>query len=75
MNLRVWVHWRFWTIVKKRKKKISYKAFYKGQKMSGIYPAQTLKENVACWIKTSPLDAKNTALPELINDALRIPKR
>ena len=42
--------------------------------MSGIYPAQTLKENVVCRIKTSPLDAKDTALPEVISDALRIPK-
>ena len=43
--------------------------------MSGICPAQTLKENVVCWINTSPLDAKDTALPEVINDASRIPKR
>ena len=43
--------------------------------MSGIYPAQTLKENVVLWIKTSSLDAKDTALPEVINDASRIPKR
>ena len=43
--------------------------------MSGICPAQTLKENVVRWIKTSLLDAKDMALPELINDASRIPKR
>ena len=43
--------------------------------MSGIYPAQTLKENVVRWIKTSPLDAKDTVPLELINDASRIPKR
>ena len=43
--------------------------------MSGIYPAQTLKENVVCWIKTSSLNAKDTAPPEVINDASRIPKR
>ena len=43
--------------------------------MSGIYPVQTLKENVVRWIKTSPLDAKDTAPPEVINDASRIPKR
>ena len=43
--------------------------------MSGIYPAQTLKENVDCWIKTSSLDAKDTAPPKVINDAARIPKR
>ena len=42
--------------------------------MSGIYPAQTLKENVVCWIKTSPLDAKDTVPPEVISDASRIPK-
>ena len=58
-----------------KKRQISYKALYRGQKISGIYPAQTLKENVVCWIKTSPLDAKDTALPEVINDALRILKR
>ena len=43
--------------------------------MRGIYPAQTLKENVVCWIKTSPLDAKDTAPPEVISDASRISKR
>ena len=43
--------------------------------MSGIYPAQTLKENVVRWIKISPLDAKDTVLPEIINDASQIPKR
>ena len=58
-----------------KKKQISYEALYKGQEMSGIYPAQTLKENVVHWIKISPLDAKDTAPPEVINDALQIPKR
>ena len=43
--------------------------------MSGIYPTQTLKENVIRWIKISPLDAKDTTPSEVINDALRIPKR
>ena len=43
--------------------------------MSEIYPAQTLKENVIHWIKISPLDAKDTASPEIINNASRIPKR
>ena len=43
--------------------------------MRGIYPAQTLKENVVRWIKTSLLDAKDTAPPEIIDDTLRIPKR
>ena len=43
--------------------------------MSGIYPAQTLKENVVRWIKTSPLDVKDTAPLEVISDASRIPKR
>ena len=43
--------------------------------MSEIYPAQTLKENVVRWIKISLLDAKDTTLSEVINDALRIPKR
>ena len=42
--------------------------------MSEIYPAQILKENVVRWIKTSPLDAKDTALPKVINDASRILK-
>ena len=36
--------------------------------MSGIYPAQILMENVAHWIKTPPLDAKNTMPPKVIND-------
>ena len=43
--------------------------------MSEIYPAQTLKENVVRWIKISLLDAKDTTLSEVINVALRIPKR
>ena len=59
----------------KKKKKISYEALYRGQEMSGIYPTQTLKENVIRWIKISPLDAKDTAPPEVINEALWIPKR
>ena len=42
--------------------------------MSGIYPAQILKENVVCWIKTSSLDAKDTAPPKVIYDASRISK-
>ena len=42
--------------------------------MSGIYPAQSLKENVVLWIKTPPLDVKDTASPKVINDASRIPK-
>ena len=43
--------------------------------MSGNYPAQILKENVVRWIKTPPLDVKDTALPKVINNASRIPKR
>ena len=58
-----------------KKKQISYEALYRGQEMSEIYPAQTLKENVVRWTKISPLDAKDTAPPEVINDALQIPKR
>ena len=58
-----------------KKRHISYKALYRGQKMSGIYPTQTLKENVVCWIKTSLLDAKDTAPPIVISDASRILKR
>ena len=42
--------------------------------MSGSYPAQTLKENVVYWIKVSPLDAKDTTLLGVINEASRIPK-
>ena len=57
------------------KKQISYEALYRGQEMSGIYPAQMLKENVVRWIKISPLDAKDTTPFEVINDASRIPKR
>ena len=43
--------------------------------MSEIYPTQTLKENIVRWIKTSPLDAKDTASSKVINDILRISKR
>ena len=58
-----------------KKRKLSYKALYRGQERSEIYPAQTLKENVVRWIKISLLDAKDTTPFEIINDALRIPKR
>ena len=58
-----------------KKRQFSYQALYRELKMSGIYPAQILKENVVCWIKTPPLDAKDTAPPKVINDALRILKR
>ena len=58
-----------------KKKQISYEALYRGQEMSGIYPAQTLKENVVRWIKISPLDAKDTVPSKVINDASRILKR
>ena len=43
--------------------------------MSGSYAVQILKENVVCWIKTHPLDVKDTSPPKVINDASRIPKR
>ena len=52
-----------------KKKQIPFEALYRGQELSGIYPAQTLKENVVRWINISLLDAKNTTLPEVINDA------
>ena len=58
-----------------KKRQLSYKALYRGQEISEIYPTQTLKENVVRWIKISPLDAKDTTLPEVINDASRILKR
>ena len=58
----------------KKRKELSHQALYKGLKMSGIYPAQILKENVVCWIKTLPLDAKDTVPSKVINDASRIPK-
>ena len=57
-----------------KKKQISYEALYRGQEMSEIYPAQTLKENVVRWTKISPLDAKDTAAFEVINNASRISK-
>ena len=59
----------------KKRKELSHQALYKGPKMSEIYPAQILKENVVCWIKTPLLDAKGTITPKVINDASRIPKR
>ena len=39
------------------------------------WSTQTLKKNVVRWIKIPPLDAKDTALSEVINDASRILKR
>ena len=56
-----------------KKRQLSYKALYMGQETSGIYPAQTLKENIVRWIRTSPLDAKDTVSPEAINDTSQIP--
>ena len=41
--------------------------------MSEIYLAQTLKENIVRWIKISPLDAKDTTPPEIINAGSWIP--
>ena len=58
-----------------KKRQLSYKALYRCQERSGIYLAQTLKRNIIRWIKISPLDAKDTVLSEVINDASRIPKR
>ena len=58
----------------KKRKELSHQALYKGLKMSEIYPAQILKENVVRWIKTPPLDAKDIAPPKVINNASRIPK-
>ena len=43
--------------------------------MSGIYPAQISKGNTVCWIKIPSLDAKDIALPKVLNDASRILKR
>ena len=43
--------------------------------MSGSYPAQILKENVVHWIKTHPLEVKDTSPPKVLNDVSRIPKR
>ena len=42
--------------------------------MSEIYLAQTLKENINRWIKTTSLDVKDTASSKVINDVSRIPK-
>ena len=38
--------------------------------MSGIYPTQILKGNTVRWIKIPLLDAKDTAPPKVLNDAL-----
>ena len=57
-----------------KKRQFSCQALYRKLKMSEIYPAQTLKENIFRWIKTSLLDAKNTAPSKVINDDSRIPK-
>ena len=58
-----------------KKRQLSGKALYRCQERSGIYPAQTLKRKIVHWIKVSLLDAKDTALSEVINDASWIPKR
>ena len=38
--------------------------------MSGSYPIQILKGNTVRWIKIPLLDAKDTAPPKVLNDAL-----
>ena len=58
-----------------KKRQFSCQALYRKLKMSEIYPAQTLKENIVHWIKTSPLDAKDTAPSKVINNISQIPKR
>ena len=58
-----------------KKRHFSCQALYRELKMSEIYHAQTLKENIVRWIKISPLDAKDTASSKVINDVSRIPKR
>ena len=58
-----------------KKRHFSYQALYKELKMSEIYPAQTLNENIVRWIKTSPLDTKDIVSSKVINDVSRIPKR
>ena len=60
---------------KEKKRLLSYQALYKKLKMSGNYPVQILKKNVVRWIKTLPLDVKDTASPKVINDASQISKR
>ena len=72
-SLCVWYLWNLKTC--ENEEVISSFTLYGGQEMSGIYPTQTLKENVVRWIKTSPLDAKDTAPLEVINDTSRILKR
>ena len=57
-----------------KKRQLSYKALYRCQERSGIYLAQTLKRNIIRWIKVSPLNAKDTAPSEVINDASQILK-
>ena len=58
-----------------KKRQLSYKALYRRQERSGIYPAQTLKRNIVRWIKVSLLNAKDTESSEVINDASQILKR
>ena len=58
-----------------KKRQFSCQALYRELKISEIYPVQTLKENIVRWIKTSPLDAKDTAPSKVINDISRILKR
>ena len=60
---------------KEKKRLLSYQALNKKLKMSGNYPVQILKNNVVRWIKTLPLDVKDTASPKVINDASQISKR
>ena len=53
---------------------ISFEALYRGQEMSGNYPAQILRKNIICWIYVSPLDARDIAPTGAINSASWISK-
>ena len=54
---------------------ISPFTLYREQERSGSYPALNLEVKCYRWIKVSPLDAKDTAPLEIINDASQILKR
>ena len=52
-----------------KRKMISPRTLYRGQKAGGSYLAQTLRKNTSRWINSSPLDAKGKAPPGAINGA------
>ena len=76
-SLMSWSAWGFWRTRKfvKWGEVTSFKALYRGWKMSGNYLAQNSTSQINRWIRASPLDLGNKAPPGAFNGALWTSKR